>query len=389
MNVLMKAALYALALATLGPYGYERYLTLSTIVAYRPGNYTPIDTFKSHDIRLRTAGVRNCEDVLLDEDLGVAILSCDSGRDRWNTVMGTFSPDASLENGKLWLYDYSDTNSNADDTINPLAFRNFPNENDFHPLGMDLDKETSTLYVVNHAQGGSCIEVFLLEVNAKTLTHVQTIVHPLLHAPNSIESIGGGRLYITNDHMFRSRVFPVLSKIETFSGLPGGTVVHIDLSRPEDAEIVARVPFANGMTRLNSTTLAVASTSKAGLYLYDMQPDHSLKFKTWIRTPAAVDNLSIDSEGTILMAGHPSALELMKLSKGRPLCNPNSESEAERLACDCTAPSWVAQWSEEKGLETLFHGSYFCSSSTMVRDVKRGISMISGLYERGLMVIRE
>lgn len=111
------------------------------------------------------------------------------------------------------------------------------------------------------------------------------------------------------------------------------------------------------------------------------------------------------------MAGHPSALELLKVSKGRPTCNPNSDSEAERLACGCTAPSWVslthpviesfcdrrsanpvsqaAQWSEEKGLETLYKGYNFCSSSTMVRDVQRGIAMISGLYASGLMVVRE
>ncbi|KAF2438799.1 calcium-dependent phosphotriesterase [Karstenula rhodostoma CBS 690.94] len=385
MAAITKVALYTLALAVLAPYGWDRYLALSTIIANRPGHYTRIDTFKSHGIKFSdTSGVRNCEDVLLNEDLGVAIISCDVGRDRWNTVMGTFHADGNVESGKLWLYNYS-----ADDTITTLAFKDFPNEDDFHPLGMDLDKETSTLYVASHAQSGSCIEVFQLHATAMTLTYVKTITHRLLHAPNSIESVGGGRLYVTNDHMFRARVAPVLSKMETFSGLPGGTVVHIDLNRPEGAKVVARVPFANGIARLNATTLAVASSSRAGVYLYDVQSDHSLEFKDWFRTPAAVDNLSVNSQGTLFMAGHPSALELIKVSKGRSRCNPSSDSEAERLACDCTAPSWAAQWSEEKGLETLYLGSGFCSSSTMVRDVKRGVSMISGLYARGLMVITE
>lgn len=31
--------------------------------------------------------LRNCEDALLDEAMGLAILSCDVGRDKWNTVM--------------------------------------------------------------------------------------------------------------------------------------------------------------------------------------------------------------------------------------------------------------------------------------------------------------
>lgn len=31
--------------------------------------------------------LRNCEDALLDEAMGLAILSCDVGRDKWNTIM--------------------------------------------------------------------------------------------------------------------------------------------------------------------------------------------------------------------------------------------------------------------------------------------------------------
>jgi hypothetical protein len=30
---------------------------------------------------------RNCEDAVLDEKNGIAILTCDPGRDKWNTVM--------------------------------------------------------------------------------------------------------------------------------------------------------------------------------------------------------------------------------------------------------------------------------------------------------------
>ncbi|KAJ4357319.1 uncharacterized protein N0V89_001894 [Didymosphaeria variabile] len=214
MTGITKVALSTLALAVLAPYGWDRYLALSEIVANRPGSYTPIDTFKGHDIKFRDVrGFRNCEDVLLDEGLGLAILSCDEGRDKWNTVMGTFQADGSVENGRLWLYDYVET-----DVIQPLAFKNFPNEHDFHPLGLELDKTTSTLYVASHAQSGSCIEVFQLEVMSKSLTHVRTIQHPLIHAPNSIESAGDGKIYVTNDHMFRARVSPIMSKIETFSG---------------------------------------------------------------------------------------------------------------------------------------------------------------------------
>lgn len=120
-----------------------------------------------------------------------------------------------------------------------------------------------------------------------------------------------------------------------------------------------------------------------------MESNHDLKFKRIVRTETAVDNLSVDSAGTLLLAGHPSALELMKVSKGRPSCNPGSEIQAERDACECKAPSWTAQWTEKEGLKTLYKGYDFCTSSTMVRDAERGWGMITGLYDRGVMVFRE
>jgi hypothetical protein len=49
----------------------------------------PINNFKSHEIRFSDQ-IRNCEDVILEETLGIAFLGCDPGRDRWNTVMVNF-----------------------------------------------------------------------------------------------------------------------------------------------------------------------------------------------------------------------------------------------------------------------------------------------------------
>jgi hypothetical protein len=44
------------------------------------------DEFKDHRVKF-VNDVRNCEDIVLDEARGAAILSCDAGRDKWNTVM--------------------------------------------------------------------------------------------------------------------------------------------------------------------------------------------------------------------------------------------------------------------------------------------------------------
>lgn len=64
---------------------------LSAIFASRPGNLQKIYNIKSHEVKFQDR-IRNCEDVLVEEGMGVAFLSCDPGRDRWNTVMvGAFN----------------------------------------------------------------------------------------------------------------------------------------------------------------------------------------------------------------------------------------------------------------------------------------------------------
>ena len=65
---------------------YDRYQGFSTIIANRPSKFRSAYYLGSHEIKFRDV-VRNCEDVIIEEGMGIAFLSCDPGRDRWNTVM--------------------------------------------------------------------------------------------------------------------------------------------------------------------------------------------------------------------------------------------------------------------------------------------------------------
>lgn len=373
------------------------------MLANAPARIVNVSTFKSREVRFGDR-IRNCEDVVLEEEVGVAFLSCDPGRDRWNTVMGIFQPplsnhadsdgdnDNDNDNGKIWIYNYTTPNLPDNSALRPLLLLNFPHKHDLHPLGIEYHHQTSTLYVINHSRHHrSVLEIFKLDMAAATATHVHTFSHHLLHAPNAIHVLAPGKLLVTNDHHFRAAVFPVVSKVETFSGLPGGTVVYVDVQEPEQTKVLARVPFANGVRLVNASTVAVASSSKAGVYFFEWVPRaREMLFKRLLRLTVSVDNLSLDARGRLLLAGHPSAPSLMVVSKGRARCD-LAGSEEEKRACACTAPSWAAEWSEEEGLREVYKndGGEFCSSSTFVRDVGRGIGMISGLYERGLLVVRE
>jgi arylesterase / paraoxonase len=68
------------------PYLVDRRMAIHPLVINAPHKLKEISAFKSHKIKFPDT-LRNCEDILLDEELGIAYLSCDPGRDRWNTVM--------------------------------------------------------------------------------------------------------------------------------------------------------------------------------------------------------------------------------------------------------------------------------------------------------------
>jgi arylesterase/paraoxonase len=276
-----------------------------------------------------------------------------------------------------------------------LTFPTWSESTDFHPLGLAFDSPSSKLYVINHSRhSGSVIEIFHVDLQKHSATHLQTFKHPLLHAPNSLELLGDGRLYVTNDHYIRSATSRLLAKLEGLAGVPGGSVVYVDTNLPpgpENGKVVARLPFANGIVRYNASTVVVASSSKPGLYFYTIAPNGiDLVYKSYIRTPAGPDNLSLDSAGKIMVAGHPFAPPLIKVAEGRPKCNEHG-TEEQKKACGCWAPSWVGEWSEEGGLKTLLmeSGGEVCSSSTAVRDVERGVGMVSMLYGKGIVVFKE
>lgn len=75
-----------LALVT-GPYLYQRVSLIQSVRDNAPENLQSRSAFSSYEVKFADR-VRNCEDViLLDGVDGVALLSCDEARDRWNTVM--------------------------------------------------------------------------------------------------------------------------------------------------------------------------------------------------------------------------------------------------------------------------------------------------------------
>ncbi|KAI1414092.1 hypothetical protein F5Y13DRAFT_159710 [Hypoxylon sp. FL1857] len=400
-----KSAIFILALAALSPILYDSYIRLSIIFNNAPDKLAKLNNLKSFEVKFEDS-VRNCEDALLVESKGLAIFSCDAGRESYNTVMGIFLP-GPVPSAELFGYFYNDASASDSESFKRFDIQGYEPGADFHTLGLAYDEETSTLFVVNHRKDGPTIEAFKLDLTAFTAKHFRTIRHPLLHAPNSIALINSRELLVTNDHYFLSEKFHTLATLETYLGLPLGTVVHVDISplledptSAVEANVLARVPFANGIAFLNETTLAVASTTKPGVYFYTFSKPESnstapptLTFQSLVRIPYYIDNLQVSQDGALYVAGHPHPPSLNKFSATRHICNsPDIVTADPSVQEECgmaTAPSWISRWTEDKGVEHLYVGTDFPTSCTAAFDSQRKVGVVAGLYGKGIMVWRE
>ena len=105
-----------------------------------------------------------------------AIISCDAGRKAWNTVMGPLLDPQ--PKGSLWILDVVKGAAPV-----RLDLAGFPQDHDFHPLGLDIypshDGESSVPFVVNHARGRTCVEQFSVSPTGEAVaTYVRTLDSP-------------------------------------------------------------------------------------------------------------------------------------------------------------------------------------------------------------------
>ncbi|KAL2847511.1 hypothetical protein BJY01DRAFT_212460 [Aspergillus pseudoustus] len=393
VRILSQLAFAVVLIAWSLPWFQGRKHALTLLAKNKPENLPEINTFSSYSHKLINK-VRNCEDGIIIEEDGFAILSCDSGRDLWNTVMGTFYPQRSLiPNGKLWVYRYEEADD-SESSLAPIEFVDYPGDFSFHPLGVEYHRKTGTLLVCNHHLAGSRVDVFTLDVSSKNTPvakHTRTVLHPLIRTPNSIALLSGTEFYVTNDHYIRRRDSPLGALAETYLGIPGGSVAYVNLAaEPVEVRTVARAPFANGVAVLNESTVAVAATSSAEVRLFDRLADNSLVQTGAILVPFLPDNLSTNKDGSLLIAGHPHPPTLDKLVKHRRTCISEEDGTVAQECWKSTSPTWVSRWTAEKGLENLYVSSKeFGSGATAAKDADRNVGIITGLYENGILVWKE
>jgi arylesterase/paraoxonase len=375
------------------PYFSGRLWALSFLRLNTPTNLADFKAFSIYEIKFRDE-LRNCEDIVMIEKEGAAILSCDPGRDQWNTVMGTFSKNQNtVPPGGLYLYRYDARKHPNTHGLFRIELQNFADESKFHPLGIEFHETSSTLIVVNHHFAGARIEIFKVDTTSyqPVARHTMTIIDPLIKTPNSVSALNEHEFFVSNDHYFRIEKSRVLAKVETYSAIPLGNIVYVHLHNDTLASLrsVVNMPYPNGITLLNASTLAVAATSSCHFQLYTIRPDKTLELTETVRVPMMPDNISVDQKGKLLISGHPHPPTLERMVKDRSQCLERHSGDVSECHT-MSVPSWVIEWTKAGGIQTLYRtAGEFGSSSTSVRDNAYGLGVIAGLYERGIMVWRE
>jgi len=346
-----------------------------------------------------------CEDAIQATLNGrnIILVSCDTNRYEWNTVMGPLNrPDS---RGTLWVVDYLNG-----ERLQKIELAGYAHP-DFHPLGLAL--YDNTLFVVNHRKARSTIEVFEFEETASSFTarHVRTVSGWWLLSPNGISPTSASSFYITQDHLFTRRLpfplSPILTTLETMLMLPLGWVNHVTLSTDPATPVTVAwsafgIPFPNGVAISDSgTQVAVSSSSRGLLVMFNRDPaTNQLVRETSLQLPFGPDNVGFDA-GKFIVGGHPNLPKLKAVARRDPGVSSGSwvatveqrvgprDAVADDLHAPRSADSLMRQ-DDKYVVRTVYQssgqGGGLKTSTGGVLDEENGKFFAPGLYADGLLV---
>uniref|UniRef100_A0A8C2GIN7 Paraoxonase n=1 Tax=Cyprinus carpio TaxID=7962 RepID=A0A8C2GIN7_CYPCA len=209
-----------------------------------------------------------------------------------------------LENGLAFLstgLKYPGLPSYSDDpgnTLNLFAI--------FYEINKKISNGAVYLFVVNHPQGKSQVEIFRFIEDENALQYIKTIKHELLHNVNDIVAVGTESFYATNDHYFTNGI---LKFVEPFLSLPWCDVVYYS---PQTVQVVAGgFLLANGINiSPDRRHLYVADILKHKIVVLEIQKNTVLSHVKEVDVGSLCDNIEVDREsGDLWLGCHPNGLK--------------------------------------------------------------------------------
>lgn len=214
--------------------------------------------------------------------------------------------------GKILLFDFSKPDAVEElDIVWKNEARFFDDQ--FSPHGIDVfttKKGKTIVFVVNHSPH-EAIERFELNLQKKTLTHLESIQDPAMRLMNSVVAMGERSFFFSNYLYWHGGV---LGKLEVYLDLRFGSVGSYDGKTSTGMVLKKGYGLANGLA---------LSRDRTKLYMVniaDMAVDtflvHSVTNITWVSSlvlDTVADNIQVDpDDGSLWLGCHPAPTQTVK-----------------------------------------------------------------------------
>ena len=374
-----------------------------------------------------------CEDLLIWESVGVAIVSSDPARDEFNPFTG--EGDAStVEPGRLSVYDLET------DDVQHIEIENWPAGKAIHPLGINI-KETvpgkeALLAFCNYQQKSASVELLRIKVSDAASQRITAVwlydfTHPALSSPNAVWIHSEHQVVVTNSYRFSPRKNKLAFQLEQICGYPGGSVLTLTkmslepehVSRTLSQVACSRIALANGLAVApideDSYVAAVAGCTSHDVHIYEFGLtregliDKPFEYRYSVPVGFLPDNLHFvlretrpasngHGEGikhyTLVAAGHVSALDFLKTASTKVKKGFISASRVVKFDVDPWKGGSPGVRNEMRRLfgeigsdvEVVFEspGSFYGTSSTAApykTSSGKTNMLICGLWDKGLL----
>jgi len=232
----------------------------------------------------------------------------------------------------------------------------------FRPAGLDFfgADQGQRLFVVNEA--GPAIEIYEADANG-ALSHLKTVSEKRLTSPNNIAAVSADTFYVTNDVTAGRHTW--LGAIQFLTRSKQGQVL---MYRDGVWSVAADgLQFANGVAlSADQETLYVSESAGKQVRIFDRDPETgALTPQSVVKLPIAPDNLSLDADGSLWIAGMP-----------KPLALPGHERNPGYLA-----PSEVMRLAPDGSIDRVYadDGSELSASSTAAHVADK--LMVGAIYD--------
>ncbi|KAE9403564.1 serum paraoxonase/arylesterase [Gymnopus androsaceus JB14] len=325
-----------------------------------------------------------CEKIVLHQPSGILYLACSSleSRTNWIPAMERFNAQGRSDNDYVATFDPNTLK------ITRLEFKNFNSDQPISVHGMDVvpsafHADELYVYLVNHRTppagqdatvvgADSVIELFKTTVSSKRLTHLRTIRDPTIITPNDVSGQADGKgFFFTNDHGMKTGFARDLRDI-LFSTSSVG-YCHLD----RGCKVAASgLMHGNGIVKAPSNdTIYVGSAVGAKIIVFERQANDSLLMTETTPTGHPIDNLSVDSDGTIWAAAFPKSLAVIEHMKNSSYLSPVSA-----LKIYANSGSNLI-YGEKHKVEKVFEddGRIVSGSTSVVHDSERNLLFMHGV----------